>query len=106
MTLLHSTVAGLEQDGSSGPADPAVAELKRSVVRAIADLELRKSDAAKMQGMEGATAVASVLASAGRAAYIVDPAALKVQEVQEQPHLQAAFAEAPEPTDGTEPLNS
>lgn len=100
MTLLHSTVAGLEQDGSSGAGDPAVAELKRSVVRAIADLELRKSGAEKM---DGATAVASVLASAGRAAYVVDPAALRSPE---PPHLQAAFAESPEPPDGTEPPNS
>lgn len=93
MTLLHSTVAGLEQDRAGGGSDPAVAELKRSVVRAIADLELRKAETDKMSG---AAEVASALASAGRAAYVVDPAALNSQKVA---GLQLAFAQDAEPAD-------
>jgi hypothetical protein len=44
--VLRSTFEQLEQTIELRPDDPAVRELKRSVLAAIAELEVQKSDAA------------------------------------------------------------
>lgn len=82
ISLLRSTLAGLEEDAAPQAGEAAVSDLKRTVLRQVADLELRKAEAAKM---EHATEVASLLARAGRAAYVVDPAAAKATMAAGEP---------------------
>ena len=41
--LLRSTLKLMEQDEDFSPDDPAALELKASILRAIAELELRKT---------------------------------------------------------------
>lgn len=100
MTLLHSTVAGLEQDTQPGAGDSAVAELKRSVVLAIADLELQKAETEKLHS---AASIASALALAGRPAYVVDPGVLRARPAAD---FAPEFIELPKPSSSRDPLDN
>jgi hypothetical protein len=45
--LLRSTLTRLEETEGLDPNDPRVVEFKNSILRSIAELELRKSEAAR-----------------------------------------------------------
>jgi hypothetical protein len=96
--VLRSTLAGLE-DGTPQSADqPAVSDLKRSVVRAVANMELRKLE---NESFEHAGQIAALLSRAGRAAYVVHPS-LREDDFAAQTPLEAtvpeiAASEASEP---------
>lgn len=81
IALLRSTLVGMEDEASSSTQDAGVSDLKRSVIRAVADLEIRKLDSERF---EHAAEIASILARAGRATYVVHPATTAMD-----------FAEAP-----------
>ena len=93
IALLRSTLVGMEDEASSSSEETGVSDLKRSVIRAVADLEIRKLDSERF---EHAAEIASVLARAGRAAYVVPPPAA-VPEFAE-----AASLSAPEPLTASE----
>lgn len=44
--LLRSTLKRLEETPGVGPDDPKLVEVKNSILRSIAELEVRKQDAA------------------------------------------------------------
>lgn len=71
LSVLRSTLSGLEDDAPADGENAGVSGLKRSVVRAVADLELRKL---QNERFEHAAEIAAVLAHAGRAAYVIHPA--------------------------------
>lgn len=71
LSVLRSTLSGLEGDAPADGENADVSGLKRSVVRAVADLEIRK---VQDERFEHAAEIAAVLARAGRAAYLIHPA--------------------------------
>ncbi len=48
IAALQSTLKQLEQTQEMGPEDPALVELKRSIVRVMAELEVKKASAAEI----------------------------------------------------------
>jgi hypothetical protein len=54
ITALQSTLAQLEQSGDMGPEDPALVELKRSIVRVMAEMEIKKASNAETGADESA----------------------------------------------------
>ncbi len=49
ITALQSTLTQLEQTEEMGPEDPALLELKRSIARILAEMEIKKASTAVIE---------------------------------------------------------
>ncbi len=49
ITALQSTLKQLEETEEMGPEDPALLELKRSIARVLAEMEIKKASTAEIE---------------------------------------------------------